>query len=126
MSRNAVSARVRVAAALVVVLLGGPLGPVAALHDRADDPACVPPAFADTSTPPSVGLAFECSPTDHCAVCHWLNGLRLLGSAPPLGAAGDAPSIAVTFPPVSLGDLRVALGIPGRSPPLASVHRSAG
>lgn len=125
MSKKTVSARVRVAAALMAVLFGGPLGPLAALHDRADDPTCVPPAFVDARTLPSVGLALEGSPTDHCVVCHWLSGFRLLGSAPPLGAAGDAPSIAVAFPPVSLGDLHFVLGIPGRSPPLASVDRSA-
>ncbi len=125
MSKKAVSARVRVAAALMAVLLGGPLGPLAVLHDRADDPTCAPPALATTSTLPSVGLSFECSQTEHCVVCHWASGFRLLGSGPPLGAAGAAPSIPVAFPPVSLGDLHVALGIPGRSPPPASVHPSA-
>lgn len=112
----------RIAATLLAVLLWGPLGPLAALHDPTDDPTCAPPSQLGADRLPSVEPVYECVDAEHCVVCHWLNGFRILAAVPVLLDAGAAPVGAVPVLRVAVGDRPVGLRLPGRSPPPARRH----
>jgi mono/diheme cytochrome c family protein len=107
-------------AALLVLLLGGPVGPLVLLHaGTAADTASGPPA---TPRPAAFegGRAKAPASSSHCAICHGLQTFRwhLAPHVAWPGAPAPTGWVHLVAPPARVtGRLP---GVPARSPPLAA------
>jgi mono/diheme cytochrome c family protein len=66
---------------LFASLLGSP-------HGRQDDAACIPVSASEHDASKHAVAAFDAAHPDHCAVCHWLRGLKPSFAAA-FGGGGD-------------------------------------
>ena len=112
MGRPRLSRTYRVVALLVL------LGTVwTSAHRQQDDDACVPVVAGENDASKHTLAPAGTVTHEHCAICHWMRGLKPAFSSTPIASAtfrpGDCVSADIVFQPAQ----PIAGRLPARAPP---------
>lgn len=104
------SSRFVAAVLLLAALWGSP-------HGRQDDGACLPSYTSEHDASKHALAAFDAAHPDHCAVCHWLRGLKPSFAAAFGGGGELSMSGAVAAAPSTVHPCAAFAPLPARAPP---------